>query len=477
MFDINDPLVNQMKPHESYVYSLGLDLVINNYAETTNNNSSVLKKTILDDFNIEYKKCKWCDFTTESEIVMDTHLLEPHLNISKYRLTCNYCLDYSTISKSEYINHLSKFHNRSYKFKSDELKEYSMCTICDFECKPSLKKRKAKEAILDHMKSKCPFRTSNLDKKLEINSKIQVDFQNILNNLQSPSQIDLLNHEFLFNTKPIDKFIQNYDLFTPSEEICSLKKSYLENIGAIKIMQILNQENTSEIDFNENVKSLNKENKLKMIENKIIDTNIKNESSSIILQNPDKELMFIITTIQDIRKIKNSKNLINSISQSNLIEARSFNDNCYICSNQTLSQFCYFRNLLNHLRNSHDIKVNNLISNDEITCLFCGIKFHFSSLKYLVIHQYSYHKAIFVHSLRQIFVDQVKKPVINQSESETQNAMLSQKILKMVNKKEQIQQKKITCSDCSLKFETNLDYEQHLFKNHMKNPIVKLKRL
>ena len=63
------------------------------------------------------------------------------------------------------------------------------------------------------MKSKCPFRTSNLDKKLEINSKIQVDFQNILNNLQSPSQIDLLNHEFLFNTKPIDKFIQNYDLF------------------------------------------------------------------------------------------------------------------------------------------------------------------------------------------------------------------------------------------------------------------------
>ena len=122
----NDPVTESMGAHEKFVYNLGLDLALEYSLESfntmikekqeemnmNNETKSPLDPVIVDSlpFNVENKyeffnninknrsilrkrtksfhlpltECLMCNFKTESSLVMDTHLVEPH-NMSTLR--------------------------------------------------------------------------------------------------------------------------------------------------------------------------------------------------------------------------------------------------------------------------------------------------------------------------------------------------------------------------------------------------------
>ena len=101
-FDFRDSSMDtdaDMRPHETFVFRLGLDLALDylldeekspvctNFDEMESRGGFVatlsgeertgVRKRALS-FRLAYKECALCSFRTESSIVMDTHLIEPH---------------------------------------------------------------------------------------------------------------------------------------------------------------------------------------------------------------------------------------------------------------------------------------------------------------------------------------------------------------------------------------------------------------
>jgi hypothetical protein len=258
---LQDPLADLMRPFESFVYSLGLELVESNFNSHNDKDNDLrkdsfnLSKLRVQPFNdLKLMKCKNCDFQTESQIVMDQHLSQPHRVLddqNHWKIVCNFCQSTTLFSQPDYRKHMLKAHgqNIAKTFKEDELKKSSMCSICDFECPASLSRVERKEKMIEHSKFQCSFRESNLQMTLAAafleNSQTSrkpgpfVDFKYILDHCQTPHLLDHLYYEFCFGVKPLDSLVDNFDLFKPPESIFFLKKEYLEEIGALKLMQTL----------------------------------------------------------------------------------------------------------------------------------------------------------------------------------------------------------------------------------------------
>jgi hypothetical protein len=226
-----DPLINKMTPHESYAYVLGLNLVLENVTSSYKNSLSWLSnkqkklaegtttttttsvestKTMfnlnlgiqnekeflenLDDNTIKIKNlnktliktqslkysCKICDFKTDNLHILDQHLTHPHnLNtkaLVTYRdtfttLKCNFCENFKTYLKDEYVKHLLTIHKRIFIYIKPTCAY--MCNFCDYECREKLR-------FFKHLQQ-CVYNN-----------------QNFISNVQKPSLDDDFDYEFLF---------------------------------------------------------------------------------------------------------------------------------------------------------------------------------------------------------------------------------------------------------------------------------------
>ena len=225
-----DPLLDQMNKHQSFAYSLGLELALDhsmNYFEavlkpsqtqglndriddfdlniknkreffTKFNSNKKLVRTITKKFKFKQLECESCGFKTESKLVLDAHLAEPH---SLNNFNCNFC-DFKSRSKEHYMKHVYEEHSRICKLERPYTKH--MCNICDYQCNSG---SDTSEKLMQHTQLTCPFRASNLISTDPRN----LDFNFILANLQSPSRIELLDYEYLFEKKPIDPYIKKLE--------------------------------------------------------------------------------------------------------------------------------------------------------------------------------------------------------------------------------------------------------------------------
>lgn len=228
-----DSLIKNLKPHEAYVYTLGLNLVLDNvvntYKKATNsiynsnnkkesNNKSApplpsskvynlnigienehdflsnidtnttkintLNKTLGKHTQIKYK-CKICNFKSDNIYHLDSHLIQPHNPNTKsiimsYRDTmiayvCNYCNNFKTQNRDEYAKHLFYVHKRIYNYIKP-LSAY-MCGLCEYECREKFR-------IIKHQEQQCSYLTN----------------QNSLNYIQKPTIDDDYDYEFMFPT-------------------------------------------------------------------------------------------------------------------------------------------------------------------------------------------------------------------------------------------------------------------------------------
>ena len=221
----NDPLIKKMTPHESYVYTLGLNLVLDSVTNSYKNSLTWLNnkqkklaesskdepaKTIfnlklgienereflenLEDNTAKIKEmntslikaqnlnhsCKICNFKTDSMHILDQHLTHPHNLHTKglvtYRdtftsLKCNFCEDFKTISKDEYARHIQTIHRRL--FMSIKPNCAYNCNFCDYECRE-------KHRFLKHQQQ-CIYNN-----------------QQFISSIQKPTLDDDLDYEFLF---------------------------------------------------------------------------------------------------------------------------------------------------------------------------------------------------------------------------------------------------------------------------------------
>ena len=221
-----DPLIKNMTPHESYVYTLGLNLVLENVTSSYKNSltwlnnkqqqkkGSTVTEPILNlKLGVENEKeflenlednslkiqslnktlrksnvlkygCKICNFRSDCLHIVDQHLTNPHNLHSKglvtYRdafttLKCNFCEDFKSYLKEEYVKHIRTVHRRLFVYIKPSC-AYK-CSFCEYECREKLR-------FFKHQQH-CPY--SN---------------QEFLNSCQKPSRDDDLDYEFIFqNTK------------------------------------------------------------------------------------------------------------------------------------------------------------------------------------------------------------------------------------------------------------------------------------
>ena len=84
-------------------------------------------------FHAPMRQCQLCSFQTNSTMVLDQHLTQPHRYNSVF--ICNFCESsqmFRTSSKIEYQRHLMQVHGRLCEIE----KPFAtcMCSNCDFEC-------------------------------------------------------------------------------------------------------------------------------------------------------------------------------------------------------------------------------------------------------------------------------------------------------------------------------------------------------
>ena len=79
-------------------------------------------------FHLEQKKCKYCSFKTESQLVLENHLETPHMRHGLLR--CNFC-HYETKSPQEVLEHMAGFH--SVKGRLERAPAPHQCPQCPFE--------------------------------------------------------------------------------------------------------------------------------------------------------------------------------------------------------------------------------------------------------------------------------------------------------------------------------------------------------
>lgn len=205
-----------MSSHQSFVYKLGLELCMN-YVTKDEKIAEMYDQEFVHDlharntvFDLPKLKCRLCPFKTESKLVLDSHMTEPHHFATSY--ICNFCPDFKTKSKEKYLEHLLDEHNRVAKMDKPFINSSIMCPVCDYET--AISTATPKLCDIDktqiHIEHHCPFR----DKNNEVNPVLKIDYKHILNNNLSPSQFDLIDYEFMFNKKPNDTYVNKYSLFS-----------------------------------------------------------------------------------------------------------------------------------------------------------------------------------------------------------------------------------------------------------------------
>lgn len=108
-----------------------ISLNIENKKEFLNNlqyTKSILKRRNKP-FHFQQRTCPKCDFKSESRIILDQHLTQPHYYRTVY--ICNFCNDMKSNSKEEYRSHVFHVHGRCATIEKPP--SNFMCPICDFE--------------------------------------------------------------------------------------------------------------------------------------------------------------------------------------------------------------------------------------------------------------------------------------------------------------------------------------------------------
>ena len=210
--------LNEMKPHQSFVYKLGLELCMS-FITRDDDVASEYEPKFVDElhkrnncFRLPSCQCQTCGFRTESRLVMDSHLTEPHHFSSSN--VCNFCPNFKAKSREKYLHHVQTVHKRVPKVEKPFVSDSLMCPICDYETNISTvnPKQHDLERTQNHIKNNCPFRENNCD----MNPLVKIDYNQILANNLSPSLFDLLDYEYIFNSKPKDSFVNKYNLFSSS---------------------------------------------------------------------------------------------------------------------------------------------------------------------------------------------------------------------------------------------------------------------
>ena len=216
-YAFKDPFVDRLRPHQAFMFSLGLEQVLERACESVQSSepgSKTLEDSVylrdkekffsnLDEnlswlrrrnepFKLPLLKCHLCNFRAESRLAIDQHLTQPHFFIHKFQ--CNFCQDFSTTSTDSYKEHLRLVHNRTCKIEKPLSK--TACEFCDYEgkCEPG--------KLFKHQQFFCPYRQVNLKNNNEPND--------LLDRLQAPSMVDVLDYEYMFNERPVDKRLNNF---------------------------------------------------------------------------------------------------------------------------------------------------------------------------------------------------------------------------------------------------------------------------
>lgn len=164
-FIYKDPLINKLRPHEGYVYTLGLNLALEYACEYYEKETKRVKETpsgtdlalsigidnekeFLENIDENSKRiklsnkafkeilscnhtCPRCDYKSELNMIIDQHLTQPHNSPNNY--FCNFCMKIISNQRQEYQKHLFIDHGRLFIY---ERPSYSyQCSNCDFECR------------------------------------------------------------------------------------------------------------------------------------------------------------------------------------------------------------------------------------------------------------------------------------------------------------------------------------------------------
>ncbi|RNA24473.1 hypothetical protein BpHYR1_051898 [Brachionus plicatilis] len=207
-----------MKPHQAFVYKLGLELCLSHVTQDDNAAEQYDAQVIQElhqrnkCFRHPYCQCQTCGFRTESRLAMDSHLTEPHQFTSSN--VCNFCPFFKAKSRDKYHYHLETVHKRVPKVEKPFIDYALMCPICDYETTITTVSPKAHdlERTLNHVQNACPFRQDNQQAANSLN----IDYNHILANNLSPSLFDLLDYEFLFHSKPREAYVNKFGLFSSS---------------------------------------------------------------------------------------------------------------------------------------------------------------------------------------------------------------------------------------------------------------------
>lgn len=111
-------------------------------------------------YNFKMKSCSLCDFKTESSLVLEGHLLTPHLT-PRRELRCSFC-GFTTRDRQAFVFHVEAMHNRQTTVEPPLL--LHQCPFCPFET---------------NLKTKATSHVSRCEKVFSIaaNQQLSYDFQ------------------------------------------------------------------------------------------------------------------------------------------------------------------------------------------------------------------------------------------------------------------------------------------------------------
>ncbi|XP_065290435.1 uncharacterized protein [Dermacentor albipictus] len=111
-------------------------------------------------YNLKVRSCRLCDFKTESSLVLEGHLLTPHLT-PRRELQCSFC-DFTTRDRQAFVFHVEAMHNRQATVEPPLL--LHQCPFCTFET---------------NLKTKAASHVSRCEKlfSIAVNQHLSYDFQ------------------------------------------------------------------------------------------------------------------------------------------------------------------------------------------------------------------------------------------------------------------------------------------------------------
>lgn len=352
-----DPLIKKMRPFPAYTYTLGLELALTQSIETFEPVSTTSNSHNFSDSNLQlnidnkteflnhlnkYKqlikqrnpplkmhKCNYCEFRADNLVSLDHHLTQPHFYATIYQ--CNFCKEFRSNSKEEYKTHLQVKHKRTCHFERP-LSQY-MCSKCNYESGYDYVK------LVKHETSMCPFRDADSN-------------NNLLENFLAPSRIDLLEHEFLFQEKPVD------------QTHCSSL-----------VLDAISQAGPTNSWLHDTYQNLN----FKIIESLINDERVTRSTVSVTKPN--------FTTYNGFRSLPlvssinlNKPEVVSQPSKDLIISIQASNHyKCHLCSMKFIGEF-RLKSLIDHLRLNHQI-VDKLLTKTIQDYILPQIKSNKSSIQ------------------------------------------------------------------------------------------------